>query len=180
MRAGASTRAGPPDRAAGLRNVMESLAGAGAPLESFDAVGHRVVHGGPRFTAAGADRRRRACRDPRGARARAAPQRCGTRNHRRRQAAAPGRSARGRLRHRVPRHAAARGSIATPSPPRGSASWGVRRYGFHGLSLMWSVREAAELLQRPAKRCASSLPTSAAAARSRPWMAAARSTHRWA
>ena len=40
------------DRAAGLREVMQALAEADAPPESFDAVGHRVVHGGSRFTAA--------------------------------------------------------------------------------------------------------------------------------
>ena len=28
--------------------------------------------------------------------------------------------------------------------------WGVRRYGFHGLSYAWSSRRSAELLQRPA------------------------------
>jgi acetate kinase len=27
--------------------------------------------------------------------------------------------------------------------------WGVRRYGFHGLSYAWASRRAAELLQRP-------------------------------
>jgi acetate kinase len=29
--------------------------------------------------------------------------------------------------------------------------WGVRRYGFHGLSYAWSSRRSAELLQRPAE-----------------------------
>jgi acetate kinase len=29
-------------------------------------------------------------------------------------------------------------------------TWGVRRYGFHGLSYAWSSRRSAELLQRPA------------------------------
>lgn len=28
--------------------------------------------------------------------------------------------------------------------------WGIRRFGFHGLSVAWSVRRAAELLSRPA------------------------------
>ncbi len=30
------------------------------------------------------------------------------------------------------------------------AEWGVRRFGFHGISVTWSVRRAAELLGRPA------------------------------
>jgi acetate kinase len=34
-------------------------------------------------------------------------------------------------------------------PERWTRDWGVRRYGFHGLSVEWSVRRAAELLRRP-------------------------------
>ena len=30
------------------------------------------------------------------------------------------------------------------------AEWGVRRFGFHGISVTWSLRRAAELLGRPA------------------------------
>ena len=37
-----------------------------------------------------------------------------------------------------------------PVPERWWRDWGVRRYGFHGLSVAWSVRRAAELLARPA------------------------------
>ena len=33
--------------------------------------------------------------------------------------------------------------------PAGWSAWGVRRYGFHGLSVAWSVRRSAELLARP-------------------------------
>lgn len=36
--------------------------------------------------------------------------------------------------------------------PRGWWDQGIRRYGFHGLSVAWSVRRAAELLDRPADR----------------------------
>jgi acetate kinase len=35
-------------------------------------------------------------------------------------------------------------------PERWAADWGIRRFGFHGLSVAWSVRRAAELLDRPA------------------------------
>jgi len=36
-----------------------------------------------------------------------------------------------------------------PVPERWSAEWGVRRYGFHGMSVAWSVERAAALLRRP-------------------------------
>jgi acetate kinase len=36
-----------------------------------------------------------------------------------------------------------------PLPERWHAEWGVRRYGFHGLSVAWSVERAAALLERP-------------------------------
>ena len=37
-----------------------------------------------------------------------------------------------------------------PVPERWYAEWGVRRYGFHGMSVAWSAERAAALLQRPA------------------------------
>ena len=37
-----------------------------------------------------------------------------------------------------------------PVPERWFEEWGVRRYGFHGMSVEWSTRRAAELLGRPA------------------------------
>ncbi len=35
-----------------------------------------------------------------------------------------------------------------PLPWRWFEEWGIRRFGFHGLSVAWSVRRAAELLER--------------------------------
>ena len=35
-------------------------------------------------------------------------------------------------------------------PERWYAEWGVRRYGFHGMSVAWSTERAAQLLARPA------------------------------
>ena len=52
-----------------------------------------------------------------------------------------------------------------PVPFEWEADWGVRRFGFHGLSVSWAVRRAAEMLDRPPPVCASWSPTSAAAAR---------------
>src|SRR5439155_24083977 len=37
-----------------------------------------------------------------------------------------------------------------PVPAEWGARWGVRRFGFHGLSGEWSVGRTAELLARPA------------------------------
>ena len=37
-----------------------------------------------------------------------------------------------------------------PLPEAWYSAWGFRRYGFHGLSVAWSVERAAELLGRPA------------------------------
>jgi acetate kinase len=34
-------------------------------------------------------------------------------------------------------------------PARWATEWGVRRYGFHGLSVEWATRRAAEVLDRP-------------------------------
>jgi acetate kinase len=36
-----------------------------------------------------------------------------------------------------------------PVPERWYAEWGVRRYGFHGISVAWSAERAAALLERP-------------------------------
>jgi acetate kinase len=37
-----------------------------------------------------------------------------------------------------------------PVPERWYREWGVRRYGFHGMSVEWSAERAAQLLARPA------------------------------
>jgi acetate kinase len=37
-------------------------------------------------------------------------------------------------------------------PGRWAREWGVRRYGFHGLSVAWSAERAAELLRRPGEQ----------------------------
>jgi acetate kinase len=39
-----------------------------------------------------------------------------------------------------------------PVPERWYREWGVRRYGFHGMSVEWSVERAAQLLARPRER----------------------------
>jgi acetate kinase len=47
-------------------------------------------------------------------------------------------------------HASLSEAAATYAVPwRWTSEWGIRRYGFHGLSHAWSSRRAAELLDRP-------------------------------
>ena len=51
-------------------------------------------------------------------------------------------------------------------PRRWREEWGVRRYGFHGLSVAWSAERAPKVVGRPPqRRCARWCATSAAAAR---------------
>ena len=61
----------------------------------------------------------------------------------------------------------------TRCPARWRDEWGIRRYGFHGLSVQWAAEQVR--VDR-----GSSSATSAAAARCRPCATAARSTRRWA
>jgi acetate kinase len=46
-------------------------------------------------------------------------------------------------------HAQMPEAATTYAIPRQWREWGVRRYGFHGLSYAWSSRRSAELLERP-------------------------------
>jgi acetate kinase len=47
-------------------------------------------------------------------------------------------------------HASLSEAAATYAVPwRWTSEWGIRRYGFHGLSHAWSARRAAELVERP-------------------------------
>ena len=111
-----------------------------------DAVGHRVVHGGPRLVEPTADRRRR----PRVHRASSRRSRRFTTRRRSRAST---------LRHApspaVPQvavfdtafHATIPPEAATYALPRiWREDWGIRRYGFHGLSVQWCSERAPELL----------------------------------
>jgi acetate kinase len=40
-------------------------------------------------------------------------------------------------------------ALTYPVPRAWTEAWGIRRYGFHGISVQWSVRSAAETLGRP-------------------------------
>jgi acetate kinase len=135
------------DRAAGVAAMLDGLAEAGIMAASIDAVGHRVVHGGERFTEPVAvdDRVVESLEtlddlaplhnppaiETMRAALRALPD---------------------------PVHVAAfdtafhstlpESARRYPVPDRWLEEWGVRRYGFHGLSVAWSVERAGELLRR--------------------------------
>jgi len=138
------------DRSAGLRAVFETVEGAGVPIGSIDAVGHRIVHGGSVFRAPIAiDDAELDSLEGLGDLAplhnvvaietiRAARQ------------ALPGLPNIGCFDTAF--HADLPASAARyPVPEAWHAEWGIRRYGFHGLSVAWAVERAAELLgQAPA------------------------------
>jgi acetate kinase len=157
-----SDATGAGDRLGDLRAALERLGldaltegddGAGGARTSVDrptvaVVGHRVVHGGPRFTEAarldaavlGAVREVSAL----------APLHNGV--------ALEAIEAAMTLLPDVPHVACFDTAFhATlpeegrryPVPERWHAEWGIHRYGFHGLSVAWSARRAAALLGRP-------------------------------
>jgi acetate kinase len=136
-------------RAAGLTGALDELAVDGVGLESIDAVGHRVVHGGPRFVEATVvdDEVLAGIADA----ARLAPLHNGV--------ALETLQAARRVLPNVPHvvsfdtafhRTLPAEAIRYPVPRRWSEDWGARRYGFHGLSAEWSTREAERLLGRPA------------------------------
>lgn len=136
------------DRGSAVAVVLASFARSGVASSSIDAVGYRVVHGGTRFT--GPTRiddgvveaiedlsdlaplhNRIAADTIRGARA-----------------ALPG------ISHVALFDTAFHAGLPPagfryPVPEAWYRNWGIRRFGFHGLSVQWSVERAAELLNRP-------------------------------
>jgi acetate kinase len=133
------------DRSAGVRAVLDALTASGAPLESFDAVGHRVVHGGPRFAAAAVvdEAVLGAILEVRDL----AP----LHNQVSLETIAAARRLLPDVAHTASFDTAFHGTLPPagyryPVPEVWFREWGVRRYGFHGLSVTWSLRRAAEML----------------------------------
>jgi len=136
-----------PDRDRAVERLLAELAGKGAAGASIEAVGHRVVHGGATFTgpvriepstvaAIEALRALAPLHNGIAAETIAAAQR-----------ALPG----------VPHVAAfdtafhatlSPAACVYPLPYAWHVSFGVRRFGFHGLSVAWSVERAGALLDR--------------------------------
>jgi acetate kinase len=137
------------DRRAAFDDLLGSIVVAGVPIGSIEAVGHRVVHGGTRFVApAIVDDEVLAAIE---SLAPLAPlhNAIALETIRLATAALPD----------VPQVACFDTAFHTtldaaatryPVPDRWFDAWGVRRYGFHGLSVAWSVRRVAELLRRDA------------------------------
>jgi acetate kinase len=135
-------------RASAVSAVLDACGRAGVAISSIDAVGYRVVHGGSRFTTptviddAVVE----------------AIEQLGTLAPLHNQIAAETiREVRERL-PRIPQVAAFDTAFHASLPPAGYrypvpedwfSDWGYRRYGFHGLSVAWSVEQAARLLGRP-------------------------------
>lgn len=136
-----------PDREAGLRAALDEIFLGGAPLGSIEAVGHRVVHGGERFvepTLVDDD-------------VQSAIASLGELAPRHNAVAAETIVAARRILADLPHiavfdtafHATLPEETRTyPLPLRWREEWGIRRFGFHGLSVEWSVGRAAELLDR--------------------------------
>jgi acetate kinase len=135
-------------RASAVAGALDELGAKGVAVSSIDAVGYRVVHGGSRFTAPTVidDSVVEAIDDL----ASLAPLHNLI-------AAETIRGAREAL-PEIPHVAAFDTAFHASLPPAGYRypvpdgwfrEWGVRRFGFHGLSVAWSVERAAELLGQP-------------------------------
>jgi acetate kinase len=137
------------DRRASFRELLSSLVVDGVPVGSIEAVGHRVVHGGTRLVEpALVDEDVLAAIE---AVAPLAPLHNAVALETIRFAAeelpeVPQVACFDTAFHATLDAAALR----YPVPTRWFEEWGVRRFGFHGLSVAWSVRRAAELLYREA------------------------------
>jgi acetate kinase len=133
-----------------LGAMFEAIGDDGAPLPSIVAVGHRVVHGGERFTApvviddatlAGLD-------DLADLAPLHNPMAVDTIHEaRRRLPGTPQVAAFDTAFHATLPVEARR----YPIPDDWVADYGIRRYGFHGLSVEWSIQRSAGLLGRPAQ-----------------------------
>jgi acetate kinase len=131
-----------------VAEVVKGLQKDGVDIHGIDAVGHRVVHGGTRYR--DAVRIDEAVLRGIEELAEFAPlhNRVAAHTIRAAMEALPG----------IPQvacfdtafHASLPVEAFTyPVPQRWSSDWGIRRFGFHGLSVTWSLRRAGELLGRP-------------------------------
>lgn len=137
------------NRKATVSRALNEIEDAGVPAQALDAVGHRVVHGGLRFQAP------TRIDDPMLAELERlvplAPLHNGV--------AVDTIRAQQELLPDLPAVACFDTAFHATLPPADHvyplpwawhADWGIRRFGFHGLSVEWSVSRAAELLARPA------------------------------
>lgn len=137
----------PRDEHATLYGLLDALRAAGIDGESIDAVGHRIVHGGTRFTGP-VQIDSRVAREV-AALARFAP----LHNPLALRTLEAARAALPRLPHVASFDTAFHATLDPPSyvyalPYRWFSEWGYRRFGFHGLSVTWALRRSSELLGR--------------------------------
>ena len=156
----------------------DALAGA---LAGADAVGHRIVHGGERYSQRPVDRRRASARAARPDRAgAAAPAEVAGGARRRHRALLPGRAGGRLLRHGLPRHPAAGGRHLRAARRAGASAGGCAATASTACRTPGSPAARRSCSAAPIRRCASSAATSAPARRCARSPAAARSTRRWA
>ena len=136
-----------PDREAGLRSALEELFLAGSPLGSIEAVGHRVVHGGARHVEP------TPIDDELQAEIAALAELAPLHNTIAAETIVAARRVLPSLTHVAVFDTAFHASLPEeahtyPLPLRWRDEWGIRRFGFHGLSVEWSVERTAGLLGR--------------------------------
>ena len=135
------------DASAGIRAVVEKFAANGATRGSFEAVAHRVVHGGSLF------REAILIDDNVLARLDELAPLAPLHNPVAIAAIRAARAAMPDIPHVAVFDTAFHASLPEvawryPVPQRWTEEWGVRRYGFHGLSVEWAVEQAGVLLGR--------------------------------
>jgi acetate kinase len=135
-------------RTAGVTDVLASVEAAGVTRTSISAVGYRVVHGGTRFVAPTLIED--ATVDAIEGIAELAPlhNQISAETIRAARQILPG------IAHVAVFDTAFHAALPPagyryPVPQAWFRDWGIRRFGFHGLSVTWSVARAAELLGRP-------------------------------
>lgn len=135
------------DAADALRRASHAIATAGVELSAVRAVGHRVVHGGSLFT------RTTVIDDAVLGRIRELAWLAPLHNPVAAEVIAAARSALPAIPHAAAFDSAFHATLPKEAylyalPYEWYSEWGYRRYGFHGLSVTWSVERATALLRR--------------------------------
>lgn len=135
------------DAADAFGQTLRAVKGAGVDITSIEAVGHRVVHGGSLFT------RPIVIDDGVLEQIRALAWLAPLHNPPAAAVIAAARTALPRIAHVAAFDSAFHSTLPAEAfryalPDEWYSAWGYRRYGFHGLSVTWSVERAASLLDR--------------------------------
>jgi acetate kinase len=139
------------DRSRALEAALDELRHRGGAVDQIEAIGHRVVHGGERFTEA------TPVDDTVAAQLRGLNELAPLHNPVAIEMIEAARRRFPGIPHVVSFDTAFHRTLPTewrryPVPDRWFLEFGVRRYGFHGLSVAWSTRRAAELLAQPVEK----------------------------